>query len=310
MPRLRRALRLAAVAAVVVAGAYALHVARSDDDAPDEQTAATTGSTASAPSTAAESVAATAVPPAGDVVAVGTVHDGDSFVARPADGGEVDVRMIGINAPELGECRYAEARAALRELLAAGPVRLERDVTDRDRYGRRLRHVRTADGRLAGEVLVARGLALAIPSDPDVAHAPELHAAQATARAAGTGMWDPAACGPPVSTALAIEAVIADPPGRDQFDLNGEQVVVVNRGATAVALTGWKLRDDSTQNRYRFPDGTTLPAGGRVTIHVGSGTDTPSDLHWGRRYPILDNAGDTVLLLDPHGNVVSYRDVP
>lgn len=321
MPRLRRALRvavrLAAVAALVLAGAYAVHVARSDDDAEeagdgsDEQTAATAGPSEPAGSTAPPSAAATAVPPVGDAVQVGTVHDGDSFVARPAGGGgEVDVRMIGVNAPELGECRYAEARAALRELLAAGPVRLERDVTDRDRYRRLLRHVRTPDDELAGEVLVARGLALAIPSDPDVAHAPELRAAQATARTARAGLWDPSACGPPASTALTIEAVTADPPGRDQFDLNGEQVVVANGGATPVAMTGWKLRDDSTRNRYWFPDGFTLPAGGRVTVHVGSGTDTPADLYWGRRYPILDNAGDTALLLDPHGNVVAYRDVP
>lgn len=88
-------------------------------------------------------------------------HDGDSFVAELEGGSEADVRMIGVNAPEFGECLYREAKAALTGLVGEGTVGLERDVTDRDRYRRMLRYVH-AGGVLANIELVERGLALTV----------------------------------------------------------------------------------------------------------------------------------------------------
>ena len=47
------------------------------------------------------------------------MFDGDSFLAI-VDGGEEEVRLIGINAPERGECLADDARQALVELAADG----------------------------------------------------------------------------------------------------------------------------------------------------------------------------------------------
>ena len=76
------------------------------------------------------------------------------------------IRILGIDAPEIGaharcpnEAALAEEAAAeLLALLNAGPFRLEAGKRDRDRYGRLLRTV-TRGGQSLGERLVAEGLA-------------------------------------------------------------------------------------------------------------------------------------------------------
>ncbi|HEV7761607.1 MAG TPA: lamin tail domain-containing protein, partial [Acidimicrobiales bacterium] len=133
---------------------------------------------------------------------------------------------------------------------------------------------------------------------------------QARARAAGLGVWDPNACGPAASTAVRITSVAEDPPGRDDQHLDDEYAVITNTGDAAVDLTGWKLRDDSTSNRFAFPSGFGLAPGGEVTVHVGPGKATADDLYWDRGQPVWDNDRDLALLLDPHGNIVSALDVP
>jgi endonuclease YncB( thermonuclease family) len=71
-----------------------------------------------------------------------SVVDGDTLEVSGSDG-DMTVRLIGVNAPEDGECLADEAAAALRE-LAAGPVVLLSDETDTDQYGRALRYVEDA----------------------------------------------------------------------------------------------------------------------------------------------------------------------
>jgi endonuclease YncB( thermonuclease family) len=91
-------------------------------------------------------------------------------VARVVDGDTVDlsdgrtVRLAGIDTPEVGECGYRPATAALERLVLGRRVRLVASDEDRDRYGRLLRYLDVRrDGRTvdAGYVLVRRGLAIA-----------------------------------------------------------------------------------------------------------------------------------------------------
>ncbi len=65
------------------------------------------------------------------------VIDGDTIVI---EGGH-HVRYIGIDASERDEPLYREAKEANGALVKGKTVRLERDVSDRDRYGRLLRYV-------------------------------------------------------------------------------------------------------------------------------------------------------------------------
>ena len=72
-----------------------------------------------------------------EVARVAQVIDGDTIVIE----GGYHVRYIGIDAPKRDEPLYREAKEANRALVEGKTVRLERDVSDRDRYGRLLRHV-------------------------------------------------------------------------------------------------------------------------------------------------------------------------
>lgn len=89
------------------------------------------------------------------------VVDGDTFWL---DG--VKVRIADIDTPELSppRCDYErrlglKAKARLSELLSADPFVLETGSRDEDRYGRKLRVVRTKSGNSVGTVLVNEGLA-------------------------------------------------------------------------------------------------------------------------------------------------------
>ncbi len=77
-----------------------------------------------------------------------------------------------------------------------------------------------------------------------------------------------------------------------------------NAGAGAVPLTGWTLSDGAANpNTYTFP-GFSLASGAAVTVWVGAGTDTATDLFWGRGSAVWNNDGDVALLRDAGGGEV------
>jgi len=103
--------------------------------------------------------------PAQDTFRVIEVIDGDTIVI---EGGE-RVRYIGIDAPEMGpppEPFAVEAWQTNRELVEGKAVRLERDVSATDRYGRLLCYV-YVDATFVNAELVRQGLARARAYHPD-----------------------------------------------------------------------------------------------------------------------------------------------
>ena len=139
--------------------------------------------------------AGTSEPEAAQEATVIRVVDGDTIVVG-VDGREERVRYVGVDAPELGdmdagqpsECGGEEARAANESLVAGMTVELERDVSDRDRFGRLLRHV-WLDGSLVAERLVRDGVMEARSYPPDTTRDGQLGAAERTARQRGAGIW-------------------------------------------------------------------------------------------------------------------------
>ncbi|MBU4369392.1 thermonuclease family protein [Patescibacteria group bacterium] len=65
------------------------------------------------------------------------VIDGDTIIVD----GSTRVRFIDIDAPESGECYYSESKQALMNLVEGEYVRLEKDISGVDGYGRSLRYV-------------------------------------------------------------------------------------------------------------------------------------------------------------------------
>ena len=103
--------------------------------------------------------------------------------------------------------------------------------------------------------------------------------------------------------AIAIAEVNADAAGNDNDNLNDEYVVLENTEDTAVDMSGWTLTDTAAHT-YTFPTGFTLPAGEEVTVHTGSGTDTNTDLYWGKESAIWNNNRDTVILRTADGTLI------
>lgn len=114
------------------------------------------------------------------------VIDGDSV--RLTDGREV--RYIGVDAAELGSGGpWAEAAKAANIRLVQGKrVRLEREISETDRYGRLLRHVYVGD-RWVNGALIAAGLTRVRLYAPDVQRGTELVKLQEEAQRRRRGMW-------------------------------------------------------------------------------------------------------------------------
>lgn len=92
-------------------------------------------------------------------ITVASVIDGDTIETSAGT-----VRIIGVDAPEQGECGYDEATALVSSLIAPGdPVVLELPPgeNDTDKYGRILRYVDTVQGVDVAASLLSAGLAVA-----------------------------------------------------------------------------------------------------------------------------------------------------
>ncbi len=128
------------------------------------------------------------------------------MVARVIDGDTIELengeklRYIGINTPESVdprrkvECFGKEASAFNKNLVEGKRIRLERDVSDRDKYGRLLRFAYLENGRLVNEVLVREGYAYASPYMPDLSKSDFFREAESDAKSNHRGLWNKEVC--------------------------------------------------------------------------------------------------------------------
>lgn len=113
------------------------------------------------------------------------IFDGDSFLVRPENGREVDVRLIDVDAPEKNQPYGPNARATLERLI--GGRRVFIDVIDIDRYQRKLARVYRESDRLdVSRALVRHGCAWVYRR---VTRDRSLVALQDAARASRAGLW-------------------------------------------------------------------------------------------------------------------------
>ena len=131
------------------------------------------------------------------------VIDGDTIVLQ---GGET-VRYIGMDAPEMSfrqGCFAQQATTKNSELVLGKFVRLEKDVSERDKYGRILRYVYVSKNDnpstltnlnnnelevFVNEYLVKEGYATVKIYSPDVVYADLLAQAEKDARENHRGLW-------------------------------------------------------------------------------------------------------------------------
>lgn len=130
------------------------------------------------------------------------VIDGDTIQLTTGE----KVRYIGVDTPETKhpvkkvECFGKEAFEKNKQLVLNREVRLEKDVSDKDKYGRLLRYVyivadmESAKETFVNDYLVRFGFASAATFPPDVKFSQEFLAAEREARNNQRGLWAEGVC--------------------------------------------------------------------------------------------------------------------
>jgi len=107
---------------------------------------------------------------------VSRVIDGDTFMLRTGE----YVRLICINTPERTDAGYFEATKFLQQLIENKEVRLEKDISETDKYNRLLRYVYINDSSgkeiFVNRELVQQGFAVIWRYPPDVKRCDEIAA--------------------------------------------------------------------------------------------------------------------------------------
>ncbi|MCL5411551.1 MAG: thermonuclease family protein [Patescibacteria group bacterium] len=146
-----------------------------------------------------------------NLVRVSRVVDGDTV---EIEGGQ-KVRYIGINTPETVdprkpvECFGSKASLKNKELVEGKEVRLEKDVSETDQYGRFLRYVYVGNV-FVNDYLVRQGYAQISTFPPDVKYQEQFKEAEKEARENNRGLW--ADCSLSTKSGIASPSVQATEP--------------------------------------------------------------------------------------------------
>ncbi|MBI5614274.1 thermonuclease family protein [Candidatus Gottesmanbacteria bacterium] len=118
------------------------------------------------------------------------VVDGDTIQLENGD----KIRYIGVNTPETVDprrpvqCFGKEAKEKNRELVEGKLVRLEKDISEIDKYGRKLRYVYIGETFINSE-LVRLGYATVDTVPPDIHFSKLFRSLEGVARAEKIGLW-------------------------------------------------------------------------------------------------------------------------
>ena len=225
------------------------------------------------------------------VMLVKEVIDGDTLILSDGE----KVRLIGINTPERDRYYFGEAKDVLEVMVLGKEIKLEKDVTNRDMYGRLLRYVYVKDLFVNLE-MIKRGFANTYTYPPDVKHTEEFLEAERNARLHEIGLWKKSKI-----SSIKID-INYDAEGNDNKNLNGEYVAVKNIGTDTVDMGGWTVKDSGT-NIYEFYECILKPSFG-IYLFSGNGKDTDSKFYWGSTKPVWNNDHDTLYLRDTQGLLV------
>lgn len=131
-------------------------------------------------------------------VIISKVIDGDTVYTNKGE----KIRVIAINSPELGKNKEAfaiEAREFAKNTLENKIVYLERDISDKDRYGRKLRYIwlelpeeinkDNVEKYNYSSLLLKEGLARCYTFEPDVKYLKYFKNIEKQARIEKNGMW-------------------------------------------------------------------------------------------------------------------------
>jgi micrococcal nuclease len=242
-------------------------------------------------------------------ITVTRVIDGDT-IEVDIEGVLYTVRYIGIDTPELDDerpefCALAqEATRYNRQLVEGQEIRLEKDVSETDHYGRLLRYVYVGDTFVNAE-LVSAGLAWAEAYPPDTKYQDVFDEAESEAMLAKIGIWQEEEIPLPIFVEnVQITDIFYD--GLVPNVESDEYVEITNLGDQPQNLLGCVLVDiDEGYPSFTFLDYTLQP-GESVRVYTneyhpewgGFSFESPSAV-WNNSEP------DTAALYDNQGNELS-----
>ena len=218
-------------------------------------------------------------------------------VARVVDGDTVElsdgskVRLVGINTPEKNERNYLEAKENMESLVLDKEIFLQKDISDTDKYGRKLRYIFTEDKFVNAEQ-VSAGLASSFEYKPDTKYQFLFNCLEKEAKDAGLGIWQ--------GFGKYDFSVKINQNPDDVSDPSLEFVVLTNLG-DKVNMDSWQMKDEAT-HIYTF-DNIELDKGESITVVSGEGADSEDKLYWKLKTTVWNNDGDTVFLRDAEGNL-------
>ena len=274
---------------------------------------AETSTTTIPPASSVPTTTQVTLPPDEDVVrgTVDGVLDGDTLQAV-VDGQQVEIRLIGINAPEADECYGEASRTELASLVTGRTVVLTPDGPDSDADGRLLRYVILEQDPpvLVNAELVSTGAA--VPLHTEHSRVEDFLARGDRAYASGKGMWGTFVCGHPSDGVspdrpqVRIDEINLAPTG-DTIDPGDESFRIVNQSYTGVGLGGWTVRDETGDHRLTLPSGAGIGAGRTIMVVSGCGSSDSETIYWCSDTPVWSGAGNTIIFQDSMGNVVDRR---
>lgn len=241
------------------------------------------------------------------------IIDGDTIkIKLSANDKEETCRLIGVNTPESTtrtEYFGKEASEYTKKQLTGKTVYIQKDVSDRDRYGRILRYVwlsqPTSESeseiktKLYNSRIISYGYGQVMTVPPDIKYQSIFLKLQDTARKSKVGLWKPVtSTTTPSKGDIIIKSV----------DLIKEIVIIKNAIKKDINLTDWRLVSTKGNQTYKFKSGYIVKAGAEVQIisgpkAIGNGK---TKLLWTKSY-IWNNDGDTAELYNNKGALISKK---
>lgn len=118
------------------------------------------------------------------------IVDGDTFDIEKPINGIKRVRIIGIDTPERKQPGFSEAKQRLVDLILNQKIKLEKQVSETDRFHRLLRDV-YVNNRFVNQIMVEEGYGRARTYPPDIKYKQILKEAEKRAKEAQIGIWKP-----------------------------------------------------------------------------------------------------------------------
>ena len=259
------------------------------------------------------------------------VEDGDTVFVQTCRG-NLDVRLIGVQAPEtaktahFAQCGGLDASKLMKTLLPVGTeVQLRSNnfasANNYQALARPYRYIFAKDpqGNFTIDVqakLLEAGLAMWFPNENEFVRNLQYLELLNSAATNGVGLWSGTLCGNELDktamNAIEIWVELDSPlPNENPF---GEFVLLRNKTEQEINLSGWTLRDTSLELndlKYAFPPGTILKGNSILTVYLGAPLQNfpiaPDEIALGLSKAILQNpsaskekfTGDGIYLQTP-----------